>query len=252
MKIILVGYGRMGKAVEDAALRRSHSITAKVDPVAEDAGVVKTLTPDLLKNADAVIEFALPQGIEANAELYAKTGVPAVIGTTGWDDRRKAIADLLTRSNGTALWGNNFSVGAHLLFKLTAEISRLTEKLPDYDIMIHEFHHKMKKDSPSGTALTLAEKVLENNRRKTVIQTQTLDRAIKPEELHVVGIRGGFLPGTHTVTVDGPCDTVELTHTARSRDGFALGAVMAAEWLIGKKGFFRVEDFIDDLFKKEL
>ena len=252
MKIILVGYGRMGKAVEAAALRRGHSVAAKVDPVAEDAGVAGTLTPDLLKNADAVIEFALPQGIETNTSLYAKAAVPAVIGTTGWEDRRKTVAASVIRDGGTVLWGNNFSVGAHLLFKLTAEISRLTEKLPDYDIMIHEFHHKMKKDSPSGTALTLAEKVLENNHRKTVVQTQTLNRAVRPEELHVVGIRGGFLPGVHTVTVDGPFDTVELTHTARSRDGFALGAVMAAEWLIGKKGFFRVEDFIDDLFRKEL
>lgn len=147
------------------------------------------------------------------------------------------------------MWGNNFSIGAHLLFKLTAEAASLIENLTDYDIMIHEIHHKMKKDSPSGTALTLAEKILQNNARKTVIQTGTLNRAIRPEELHVVGIRGGSVPGVHTVTVDGPHDTIELTHTARSRCGFATGSVMAAEWLKDRQGFFRVEDFIDDLFK---
>lgn len=249
MNIVLVGYGRMGKAVEEAARQRGHFITAKVDPVADDPQVSKELTPAILKQADAVIEFALPQGIESNTRLYAECGTPAVIGTTGWENRRDEIASLVNGKRGAVMWGNNFSIGAHLLFKLTAEAASLIENLTDYDIMIHEIHHKMKKDSPSGTALTLAEKILQNNGRKTVIQTGTLNRAIRPEELHVVGIRGGSVPGVHTVTVDGPHDTIELTHTARSRCGFATGSVMAAEWLKDRQGFFRVEDFIDDLFK---
>lgn len=249
MNIVLVGYGRMGKAVEEAAVQRGHTITAKVDPMADGPQTFRELTPEILGQADAVIEFALPQGIETNTRLYAECGIPAVIGTTGWEAERETVASLVREKNAAVLWGHNFSVGAHLLFKLTAEAAQLIENLPDYDIMVHEIHHKMKKDSPSGTALTLAEKILQNNRRKSVIQTGTPNRAILPEELHVVGIRGGSVPGVHTVTIDGPHDTIELTHTARNRCGFAVGSVMAAEWLKDKKGFFRVEDFIDDLFK---
>lgn len=249
MNIVLVGYGRMGKAVEEAAVQRGHTVTAKVDPLTDGPLTFRELTPEILKQSDAVIEFALPQGIETNTRLYAEYAIPAVIGTTGWENKRDSVASLVKEKNGSVLWGNNFSVGAHLLFRLTAEAAQLIENLTDYDIMVHEIHHKMKKDSPSGTALTLAEKILQNNRRKSVIQTGTLDRMILPEELHVVGIRGGSVPGVHTVTVDGPHDTIELTHTARNRCGFAVGSVMAAEWLINKKGFFRVEDFINDLFK---
>lgn len=249
MNIVLVGYGRMGKAVEEAALQRGHSVTAKVDPFSDDPQTARELSSEILNAADAVIEFALPQGIEANTKLYAETATPAVIGTTGWENSRESVASFVQKTGGSMLWGNNFSIGAHLLFKLTEQAARLIEDLNDYDIMVHEIHHRMKKDSPSGTALTLAEKILNNNRRKTVVQTETLNRAVKPEELHVVGIRGGNIPGVHTITIDGPHDTIELTHTARSRCGFASGAVMAAEWLVGKQGFFRVEDFIDDLFQ---
>lgn len=249
MNIVLVGYGRMGKAIEEAALGRNHTIIGKVDPMTKGDDIQPQLTLDLLKKADAVIEFALPQGIKANTELYIQSGVPTIIGTTGWESLREEISELTKKNNGSILWGNNFSIGAHLLFKLTAEASRLIEGLSDYDIMVHEFHHKMKKDSPSGTALTIAENILKNNKRKTKLLTQSPNRAIEPEELQVIGIRGGFIPGVHTVTIDGPHDTIELTHTARNRSGFAIGSVLAAEWLINKKGFFPVEDFINDLFQ---
>ena len=123
----------------------------------------------------------------------------------------------------------------------------LANAVPDYDIMVHELHHKLKKDSPSGTAITLAEKILANCDRKTKIVTQCLDRRIEPEELHVSSTRGGSIPGIHTMYMDSPADTIEITHSARSRGGFALGAVMAAEWIKGKKGFYSVEDFIKEI-----
>ncbi|HAK46527.1 MAG TPA: 4-hydroxy-tetrahydrodipicolinate reductase, partial [Spirochaeta sp.] len=132
------------------------------------------------------------------------------------------------------------------LFILTEKAAALMNSADQYDIMVNEYHHKLKKDSPSGTALTIAEKIINNSDLKSEIVTDRLDRAIEPRELHVGSIRGGAIPGTHTVTLDSAADSIEIKHTARSRGGFALGAVLAAEWLKGKKGFFRVEDFISE------
>ncbi len=232
----------MGRLTESILLERGHSIAGRVDP--SGTGDFTELTPEALAEADMVIEFSLPDSVGENAEKYAKAGVPAVVGTTGWDARRDEIKKIIEDSNGTYMWGSNFSIGAHILFILTEKAAELINKTGSYDIMVDEYHHRMKKDSPSGTALTLAEKIINNTDTKTAIITETLDRAIEPHELHVGSVRGGYIPGTHTVTLDSPADTIELKHTARSRGGFALGAVLASEWLLGKKGFFRIEDFI--------
>jgi 4-hydroxy-tetrahydrodipicolinate reductase len=144
------------------------------------------------------------------------------------------------------VYGSNFSIGAHIFFRLVALASKLTDGFPEYDIMAYELHHKMKKDSPSGTALSTAKIVLDNSTKKDTIVTEKLDRAIAPNELHVASIRGGEVPGTHTVLFDSAADTIEITHRVRSRNGLALGAVIAAEWVIGKKGFFTIEDFIKE------
>lgn len=244
MNILIVGYGRMGREIEKILLERGHSIAGRVDP--SGSGDFTELSAAALAGADAVIEFALPASIRENAELYAEAGVPAVVGTTGWDSRREEIRECVENKNGTYLWGSNFSIGAHMLFILTEKAAALVNSAPHYDIMVNEYHHKLKKDSPSGTALTIAEKIIDISDQKKSIVTETLKRAITPEELHVGSVRGGSIPGTHSVTLDSEADTIEITHTARNRSGFALGAVLAAEWLQSKKGFFRVEDFISE------
>ena len=244
MNVLIVGYGRMGRIIEQILTERGHSIAGRVDP--SGSGDFKELSASVLAEADAAIEFALPDSIRENAGLYAEAGVPAVVGTTGWDARRDEIRSCVEERNGTLLWGSNFSIGAHMFMMIAEKAAALVNSAPQYDIMLNEYHHKLKKDSPSGTALTTAEKIIDISRYKNKIVTETLDRAINPDELHVGSVRGGSIPGTHTVTLDSDADTIEITHTARNRNGFALGAVLAAEWVADKKGFYRIEDFISE------
>lgn len=245
MNIIIAGYGRMGREVEEVCARRNHNITLRVDPK-PGVGDQDTLTASVLEGADAVIEFSLADGVVENASMYAEAGVPAVVGTTGWDKRRNEVETIVTNRGGSFLWGSNFSIGAHVLFALAEHASKIMNKLPDYDVMALEIHHAKKKDSPSGTAMRLGEKIISGLERKTKIVTEKLDRQIEPDELHVASVRGGTIPGIHTMLMDSAADTIEIKHTARTRSGFALGAVLAAEWLVGKRGFYRVEDFVND------
>lgn len=237
----------MGRLVEKISLERGHNIIARVDK--GGYGDISELTPEVLEKADGVVEFALSKGFEENCRLYAESGVPAVVGTTGWYDKKDEIEALFKEKNGSFLYGSNFSIGAHIFFTLTERAAELIADIPDYDIMVTEYHHKMKQDSPSGTAITTGERILKGCPRKTKMQFEKLDRRIEDEELHIASVRGGHIPGIHRVYMDSPADTIEVSHSARSRDGFALGAVMAVEWLHGKKGFFTVDDFIKDFFK---
>ena len=243
MNIALVGYGRMGKEVEQILIERGHRVGLKVDP---NPGIsdAQSLKADLLKGIDGVIEFSLTAAVAANAAIYAQTKTPAVIGTTGWEAQRAEVERLITDGQGALLYGSNFSIGAHLMFALVARAAELIKPFDDYDIMVHELHHKLKVDSPSGTALSIANLIIDKLPRKTSIQSQSLDRAIRPEELHVSSTRGGSIPGIHSVILDSVSDTIEITHTARNRRGLALGSVQALEWLVGKTGFFRVEEFV--------
>ncbi len=245
MQVLIVGYGAMGHMIEDILIRRGHIIAGRVDPAG--IGDATEVTPELLKKADGVIEFSLAGGLLDNIRKYAEARVPAVIGTTGWEKQREDARQIIREKGSTLLWGNNFSVGANLFFNLVSRAASLINDIEDYDIMVNEYHHKRKKDSPSGTAITTAEKIIANLDRKTVIQTNTLDRAIEEHELHVGSVRGGWIPGIHTVTLDSEADSIEITHNARSRGGFALGAVRAMEWVSGKTGFFSIDDFINDI-----
>lgn len=247
MNIMVTGFGRMGKEIEQILIQRGHTVACRIDKCG--VGDFTEVTSELLVNVDAVIEFALPEGMEDNIALYAKAKVPAVIGTTGWDDKKGLIKNIISEANGTLLYGTNFSIGAHMFFDLVSKAAKMINNTPEYDIMMLEYHHNKKKDSPSGTALTTAEKIIENNTKKDTIWSDKLDRQIEENELHVASVRGGHIPGTHTVTLDSFADSIEIKHTARNRSGFALGAVLAAEWLIGKNGFFSVEDFINELLE---
>jgi 4-hydroxy-tetrahydrodipicolinate reductase len=246
MNIALIGYGQMGKCIEAVAEERGHNIVTRVDPVGGDA---EALTAAAAGQANGAIEFSVPGAVLANIKMYSELGLNAIIGTTGWYDDLETARTIVESGNIGLLYGPNFSIGAHLFFKLVSQAARLSSPISEYDILGYELHHKKKKDSPSGTALSIARIILENNDRKTSLVTEKLDRAIKPNELHFASVRGGSLPGIHKVLLDSKADTIELTHTARSRKGFALGAVMALEWLEGKRGFFNVENFISEIFK---
>lgn len=248
MNIMITGYGRMGHEIEKILISRGHNIACTIDKSGHADATEISL--DLLKNVDVVIEFALPDGMECRVKLYTEAKVPVIIGNTGWLDQIDKYKTIVEDGDGTFMYGTNFSVGVHMFWKIVSEASSLINQAPEYDIMSLEYHHKMKIDSPSGTAITTAEKILENCNKKTKIWTDKLDRQIEDDELHIASVRGGSIPGIHTVTLDSPADTIEIKHSARNRSGFALGAVMAAEWISGKKGFFRVEDFFDDLLNK--
>ncbi len=205
---------------------------------------------NFLKDVDAVIEFALPDGMECRIKLYTEAKVPVIMGNTGWLDDLARFKKIVVDGGGSFLYGTNFSIGVHMFWNIISNASALINKSPDYDVMMLEYHHNKKKDSPSGTAITTAQKILENCNKKTKMWTDKLDREIEDDELHVASVRGGFIPGTHSVTLDSQADSIEIKHTARNRSGFALGAVMAAEWMSGKTGFFTVEDFFNDLLSK--
>lgn len=253
MRIALVGYGRMGREVEAILADRGHELSLVVDPVFKDAptadGPPRTerLSAEALAGCDAAIEFSLPAGVVTNVRAYAEAGVPAVVGTTGWLDELDEVRRTVEGADVGLVYGSNFSIGAHLFFRIAEQAAALVADVEEYDLLIHEMHHRGKKDSPSGTAITLAEAVMRAAPRKRRMETARLDRAPEPDELHVSSSRGGWIPGTHTLYLDSLADTIEVRHQARSRGGFALGAVRAAEWIAGRSGLYTVEAFIDEL-----
>jgi len=245
MNVILVGYGRMGQEIEKQLDSRGHKALHRVDP--NGKGNAEKLDKELLMSGDAVIEFALPEGILDRVTLYESSGKPTVIGTTGWDALMPQARERYLSSKSALLRGSNFSVGAHVFFRLIAAAAKLVDKIGEYDIALCEYHHSGKKDYPSATALTAAEAVLENTRRKTHIVSSLPDEPLPPEALQVASLRVGSVPGIHELRMDSPADCVTIRHEARGRGGFALGAVRALEWLNGRSGWFEADAFIDDL-----
>lgn len=245
MNVVIAGYGRMGKLIEEVLLRRGHSVLCRVDSAG--IGDVKEVTRAVLDGADGVIEFALAAGIAERIKVYADSGLPAVIGTTGWDsfvDEAKAVYG---KSSGALLWGTNFSLGAHLFFRLTAAAAKLINGADDYDAVLTEYHHTGKADYPSGTAITAAEGVLAELDRKKRIIKDLPDGPIPEDVLQVASVRVGAVPGIHEMRMDSPADFLTIRHEARHRGGFASGAVRGLEWLQGKTGWHDVDEFIDDL-----
>ena len=244
----------MGHEVEVVARARGHEVVAVIDPViAGPAGVPTNtaVTQESIDGAQAVIEFSQARAVVDNVRVYAQTGVSAVVGTTGWNDEIETVRNIVSKSDIGVVAGSNFSIGAHLFFALATEAARLASNLDEYDLFIHEMHHRGKKDSPSGTALNLAEKIIAVSPLKKTIQVDRLSREPRTEELHVTSTRGGAIPGVHTLYLDSAADTIEVRHSARNRSGFALGAVRAAEWVVDQRGFFTVDDFVRSLLHSE-
>jgi len=242
MNIALIGYGKMGKEVEQAARSRGLTV-AKTFDIHNNTGSLG-LTPEALQGVDVCIEFSTPGAVMENIAAVAQCGKNLVVGTTGWYDRLETVKKLVKEKKIGFLYAPNFSLGLNIFTQIVAHAAHMMDRYTQYDAAVTESHHRGKADSPSGTALSLASCVLQGMKRKTEILTETSHGQIKPHQLHVTSSRIGSVPGTHAVLFDSDADAIELVHTARNRSGFALGAVVAAEWLKGKKGFYTMRDVI--------
>jgi 4-hydroxy-tetrahydrodipicolinate reductase len=242
LNIAIIGYGRMGKEVELVAKEKGLRVASIITEENNTGGL--GITPDSLKGVDVCIDFSVPTAALDNIEAVADCGKSMVVGTTGWYDRLEHVRKLVKEKKIGFLYASNFSLGVNIFSQIVMDASRLFDRYSDYDVSIHEVHHKGKADSPSGTALSLGSTILQSMKRKTELLHETPHGQIKPHQLHVTSTRIGSVTGTHTVLFDSECDSIELVHRAKGRRGFALGAVVAAEWLKGKKGFYTMRDVI--------
>ncbi len=238
MNIALIGYGKMGKEIEAIALSRGHTIILKVS--SENA---TTYSVEELKKADVAIEFSTPEAVVRNINKCFEASVPIIVGTTGWHKNLDEVIQKCNEKNQTLFHASNYSIGVNLFFKLNEYLAKLMNKYPDYNASMEEIHHVHKKDSPSGTAITLANKIVENLEKKLKWVNES---ASEENELEIVSKRIDEIPGTHTVTYGSEVDEISITHIAHSRKGFALGAVIAAEWTKGKKGILGMDDLMDN------
>jgi 4-hydroxy-tetrahydrodipicolinate reductase len=236
MKIALIGYGKMGRTIEAIALRRGHSVLLKIS-----SHNLQDLKADRLREADAAIEFTGPESAYDNIIRGLDAGIPVVCGSTGWLTRLEEVRQYCRQTNGSFLYASNFSVGVNIFFELNKRLATLMAPHPDYEPRITEIHHTEKKDAPSGTAITLAEQLLEKIQRKKGWVNHISDNL---DELEILSERMDPAPGTHIVAYGSAIDTITITHEAHSREGFATGAVLAAEFLAGKKGIYRMSDVL--------
>ncbi len=252
MRIALVGYGRMGRLIRQVATGNGHQIVAIVDPYSSDNEITsKILTKEAFVDAEVVVDFSAAEQAVEHILFYGKMALPAVMGTTGWYSRLPEVQEALKGMDCAIIWSGNFSLGVHLFFALARKAAALMNNFPQYDTLVHEMHHAGKADSPSGTAVMLGNILLEELEGKNQLETGRLDRKRADSEIHVSSTRGGSIPGTHTVMFDSPVDTIEITHRARNREGFAYGAVQAAVWVSsGRKGFFSLDDMLTDLIPR--
>lgn len=248
MKFAFIGYGSMGRAAAAAALRRGHTVHVVVDPHASEA-TAAAVSAAALSGADIAIDFSRADAVEDSIRACIEAGVPLVVGTTGWYDRIDDVKTLVGEKI-SFLWSSNFSTGVHLYFRIVAEAARLVDKADEYDVWGHEIHHAGKADSPSGTAKALEKILLGAIKRKTSIVEDRLDRKRADSEIHFSSVRGGSMNFGHTIGFDSAADRILITHEARNRDGYALGAVRAAEWLVGKKGWYTMDEYMRDVFDR--
>jgi len=241
MNIALIGYGKMGQIIERFAIERGHEVVLKIgiDNLAD-------LTVSNLRKADVAIDFSTPDAAINNIYTCFDANVPLVVGTTGWYGQLQEIKDECLRRNNTLLYGSNFSIGVNLFFHINEVLAKVMNNYPVYDVQVEEIHHTQKLDSPSGTAMTIAEGIIENLDRKSEwvneLDGNPAIDVLKQEQVLIASQRIENIPGTHTVIYSSEVDEIELKHTAHSRAGFALGAVVAAEWLQNKQGFYNISD----------
>ncbi|GGG54935.1 4-hydroxy-tetrahydrodipicolinate reductase [Epilithonimonas arachidiradicis] len=230
MKIALVGYGKMGKIIDEISQNRGHNVVARLR---------ETPTSENLNVADVAIEFSNPEAAFENIKICLENHIPVICGTTGWLDKKPEIEKLALENNISFLYGSNFSLGVNLFFALNENLAKLMSKTNEYSVQLEEIHHIHKKDAPSGTAISIAEGIIENSKYEAWKLDETKDK-----ELGIFAIRENEVPGTHSVFYRSEVDEIEIKHTAYNRNGFALGAVIAAEWIVDKKGIFSMKDVL--------
>lgn len=231
MRIALFGYGKMGQMIEQVAIKRGHEIVAKIDENTKNID---------FSTMDVAIDFSMPEAAFGNITKCLNNNLPIISGTTGWLDKYDDALTLCNEKKGAFIYASNFSLGVNIFFELNNYLAKMMQNLPEYNVELEEIHHTQKLDAPSGTAITLAEGVIANSNYKQ----WKLDSASK-ETLKITSKRIGSVPGTHTVAYDSIVDSIEIKHTAHNREGFALGAVTAAEWIIGKTGVFSMRDVLN-------
>ena len=235
MKIALLGYGKMGRLIEKIATERRHEIVARID---EHTGAAD------LREADVAIDFSTPKAAPGNILNCLEAKVPVVCGTTGWNEEYPRIQAEVKKQDGALLRSSNFSLGVNLFFELNKYLARLMEPFPQYRATETEIHHIHKLDAPSGTAITLAEGIVRENNRYDGWQLEEDGKAIPENSIGIQAIREGEVPGIHTVAYTSSVDSIKIRHEAFSREGFAMGAVIAAEWIVGRKGIFSMRDVL--------
>jgi 4-hydroxy-tetrahydrodipicolinate reductase len=236
MRILILGYGKMGKAIEQIALSRNHTVPFKID--ASNKEILGSINNTMV---DVAIEFSQPESAYHNIKYCIENNIPIVCGTTGWLEKKKEIEDLCIKKGSAFFYASNYSVGVNLFFHFNKMLAKVMDGYSQYDVSMEEIHHTEKKDAPSGTAITLAEGILELNKRK---KNWINEPAKNTEDLSIISKRIDKVPGTHTIFYNSEVDTIEIKHTAHSRHGFAEGAVIAAEFLHGKKGVFGMNDML--------
>ena len=237
MNIVLLGYGKMGKVIEKVAQSRGHNIVARID--VDNRQEFENLSTSQI---DAVIEFSHPSSAFQNIKSCLEKGVPVVCGTTGWLEQKSEIEKLTLEKGGAFFWSSNYSIGVNLFFELNKKLAQLMSPQKQYTVSTTEIHHTEKKDSPSGTAITLAEGIIQNSAGKE----KWINNEIPAEnEVAIWSAREGKVPGTHIVKYISDIDQIEISHVAHGREGFALGAVIAAEWIVGKKGIFGMKELLE-------
>lgn len=236
MKIALIGYGKMGKEIEQIALERNHTI-----PLIIDINNIQDLTPENLRKVDVAIEFSKPETAVSNIRACFKASTPVVSGTTGWQEHFETIKTECLSGNNTLFYASNYSVGVNIFFRVNQFLARIMNSFPEYAVSMEETHHTQKLDAPSGTAITLAEDILKNIDRKSRWQLNGQD---DDQSMMIRAVRRDTVPGIHTITYDSAVDFIEIKHDAKNRKGFALGAVVAAEFIMNKKGVFSMDDLL--------
>ena len=257
MNIAIIGYGKMGKMIEQIACESGHTIAAVVDPLAAGTSflmgmkISKSIAEaENLDIADAAIEFTQPATAVANIKALVERKVPIVAGTTGWYGQMDEVKRAVEAAGTALIWSSNFSVGVNLFYRIAWYAAKLADAFPEFDVGGFEAHHNKKLDSPSGTAKTLVDGVLARIERKKKAVWETLDRRPEPDELHFPSLRLGSVPGTHSLLFDSSADSIEIRHTARCREGFAAGAIRAAQWLgaeSGRRGVFTFNEMLKDI-----
>lgn len=244
MKVALLGYGKMGQIIERFALERGHEVVLKIN-----ADNLDDLNKANLSKADVAIDFSAPDAAISNIYACFEANLPIVVGTTGWYGQLQEVKNECLSSNNTLLYGSNFSIGVNIFFHVNKVLAKLMSNFPAYDVQVEEIHHTQKLDSPSGTAMTIAEGIIEELDGKTEWVNELVgspfEDVVKKEQVLIESHRIENVPGTHTVVYSSEVDDIELKHTAHSRAGFALGAIVAAEWLQNKQGFYNIADIFN-------